>query len=289
MPNIAYWHPQIVHFVVALSMVGIGARVVSLVVPSRGRLGFIGPMATTLILLAALASVPAVMSGMQAHGPAERVPGARPTVQEHEEAGEMARNLLLGLAALEILGLFLGGRPRAAKAVHVIAALGGLATLYQVYDASREGGEVVYSYAGNVGLRSGEEQDLKNLLTAGLYHNAMKAREDGRKDESARLIEELSRTRPGDREMTFLRTESLLEDRSDPRGTLAALDTMSIPGEDTRLLLRRSSLAARAYVALGQPDSGRALIEALKREHPSDARLQAMADRALQRLSGGGR
>jgi uncharacterized membrane protein len=289
MPNIAYWHPQIVHFVVALSMVGVGARVVSLLLPSRGRAGFIGPMATTLILLAALASVPAVQSGMQAHGPAERVPGARPTVQEHEEAGVMARNLLLGLAALEIAGLFLAGRPKVAKAVHVLAALAGLATLYQVYDASREGGEVVYSYAGNVGLRSGEDADLKNLLTAGLYHNAMKAREDGNKQEAARWIDELSRTRPGDRDLTFLRTESLLEDRADPRGTLAALDTMAIPAEDTRMLLRRSSLAARAYVALGQPDSGRALIEALKREHPSDARLQAMADRALQRLSGGGR
>src|SRR5262245_51992182 len=93
---LAAYHPQVVHFVVALAVVGVLLRLVSL----TGRLAWTGPAAATLILLAAAASVAAVQSGRDAHGPAERVPGARDAVVEHETSGEWARNALLALAAV---------------------------------------------------------------------------------------------------------------------------------------------------------------------------------------------
>jgi uncharacterized membrane protein len=288
MPDIAMWHPQIVHFVIALSVVGVAARVISVFLP-RGRASWIGSMATTLLVLAAVASVFAVQSGDQAHGPAERVPGAREAVHEHEEAGEAARNLLLGLAVIELLGLALMKRPRAAVVVRAIAAAAGLWALYSVYEAGEEGGKVVYSYAGGVGTRSGQPADLAHLLTAGLYHNAMQARDDGRKGDAARWIDELVRIRPDDPDARMLAIESLLEDRGDARGAMAALDTLPAEPGNLRAILRGAALRARAFTVVGAPDSGRALLESLRREHADNPRVQASIDRALKQLDGSGR
>ena len=98
-PDIGVFHPQIVHFVIALLMVGVVFRLISL----TGKAQFTGAAALTLILIGTGAAVLAVKSGEDAHGPAERVPGARDAVGEHEEWGERTRNLFLVVAALELL------------------------------------------------------------------------------------------------------------------------------------------------------------------------------------------
>jgi uncharacterized membrane protein len=96
-------HPQVVHFTIVLTIVGVVFRLVSLV----GKPAFASPAATTLLLLAAAASVVSVRSGTAAHGPVERAPGARPAVMEHEEWGERTQTALLIVGAVEILGLLL--------------------------------------------------------------------------------------------------------------------------------------------------------------------------------------
>ena len=106
MPDIASFHPQIVHFVVVLLIVGVLFRLVSF----TGKVPFTNAAATTLIVFGALAAVVAVESGMQAHGPAERVPGAREAVMEHEEWGERTRNVFLVVAVLELVGLAVRSR-----------------------------------------------------------------------------------------------------------------------------------------------------------------------------------
>ncbi len=60
-----------------------------------GRAAFTGPAALTLLLLGSGAVVIAVQSDEDAHGPAERVPGARDMVKEHEEWGERTRNVFV--------------------------------------------------------------------------------------------------------------------------------------------------------------------------------------------------
>jgi len=55
MPDIGPLHPQIVHFVIALGLVGIVLRLVSLV----ARASWLSPAAATLIIVAAAASVAA--------------------------------------------------------------------------------------------------------------------------------------------------------------------------------------------------------------------------------------
>lgn len=46
-----------------------------------------------------------MQSGDDAHGPVERIPKARPVVVEHEELAERARNIFLGVVAIELLAL----------------------------------------------------------------------------------------------------------------------------------------------------------------------------------------
>src|SRR5690606_2299150 len=70
MPDIGVFHPQIVHFVVALGIVGVVLRLVSL----TGKLPWTRQAATVLLLVAAVSAVAAAKSGDQAHGMVERIP-----------------------------------------------------------------------------------------------------------------------------------------------------------------------------------------------------------------------
>jgi len=274
MPDLAQMHPQIVHFVVALLIVGVLLRLASL----TGKLPFASGAATTLILLGTVASVFAVASGTRAHGPAERVPGARAAVMEHEEWGERTRNAFLVIAVVELAALALRD-PRRRRLVHVAAGVLGLAGLFVLYEAAEHGGTLVYGYAGGVGVRSGDPADVEHLLVAGLYHEAMQDRADGRADAAARLFEEMARRRPADPEVQMLAVESLLLDRKDAAAARGALAALPVVPDNRRMTLRRGLLLTDTYEALGFPDSARAVLEGLKEEFPTNARV-------AQRLEG---
>lgn len=269
MPNLAEHHPIIVHFVIALGVVGVLFRIASL--PGKG--AWLNPAAAVLIIAAALASVAGVKSGDDAHGPAERVPGAREAVQNHEDWGNRTRNTLLILGGLEVLGLVFASK-RGAKAIRAASAVGGLAALLMIYEAGEHGGEVVYSYGGGVGTRTGDPQDLTNALVAALFHNARAARDSGRADEAARLTDELARQRPDDPMVKFLVIESKLRDRNDPHGALADLRQMQIPLDDARLAPRHGLLTAQAYQAAGLPDSAKLVLTPLATRFPANRAIQ---------------
>lgn len=277
MPDIGSFHPQIVHFVVALMMVGVAMRVVSL----TGKLRFTNPAATTLILLGAAASVLAVESGTDAHGPVERIPGARAAVIEHEEAAELARNIFLGLAAIEVLALGLARGWTAARYVrfaHIASAVVGVAGGIALYRAAELGGELVYSYAGGPGLRTGDPEDVRRVLLAGLYLQSQADRKAGRHADAADLVRTMRQRYGSDTTVRFLYVESLLRDAKDYAGAKAALDSIGIPPNDTRLQARKGLLAADIYVAEGRPDSARAVLEALLKASPANSRLRARLD-----------
>ena len=265
MPNLAAFHPQIIHFVIALGSVGILLRIISL----AGKGAWLNPAAAILIIISAGASVAAVKSGLDAHGPAERVPGAREAVQVHEEWGKRSRTVLLVVAGLEVLGLILASN-RAGKVVRVLSAVGGAVALFHIYEAAEHGGELVYEYAGGIGLRSGDPADLNNLLVAALYHNARAARDSGRAEEAARWTEELARIRPADTSVALLAAESKLRDRKDPEGALTDLEAMGIRPDDARLAPRAGLLTAQALVATGRSDSAKVLLTALAARFPNN-------------------
>jgi len=270
MPDIGVFHPQIVHFVVALGLLGVAFRWVSI----TGKFEWTGPAATTLLLLAAAASVAAVQSGVDAHGVAERIPGAGDAVHEHEELGEMVRNLLLVVALLEVAALVLRQRVAQAKWLRVASGLVGLVACFYIYEAGEHGGEVVYSYAGGVGTRSGDPADVERLLVAGLYHQARTRRAAGDSAEAARLTEELARQRPGDFGIQLLLIESTLRDRKDPARALEALAQITLPPDDSRAALRVGLLRSEAYVAAGQVESARAVLAALAEQFPDSRWVQ---------------
>ncbi len=270
MPNLAEFHPQVVHFVVALGFLGILLRLLSLVLwPAWTR-----PAGTVLLIGAALASVVAVRSGDDAHGPVERIPGARDLVVHHEELGKKSRNLFLAIGVLELIGLAVLSRPKVVKGVHAVSAALGLYTGLVLYETAEHGGELVYEYAGGPGLRSGDSADVRRLLVAGLFQQARVDREAGRKAEAARLIEELARRMPGDRTVQFLALESRILDRNEPMAALAELRAMSIPADSARIAVRHGLLVAEAYGAAGLHDSARAVMQDLARRFPDNAQVR---------------
>jgi uncharacterized membrane protein len=275
MPNIAYFHPVIVHVVIILGILGVVCRLASL----TGLMPWTRPAATWFILIAAATGYFAAESGHQAHGPVERVPGAEDAVEEHEEAGELARNLLFALAAIELVALALRRKEKAQKMVYLLSGVVGLGVCYAVFEAGEHGGDLVYSYAGGVGIRTGDTADVRRLLVAGLYHELEVARKAGNKDESSRLTAELLLQVPGDPEVGLMAIESQLRDKGDARGALDAINAMS-PGDNPGLEIRSGVLKSDAYVALGQPDSARAILQGLKQKYAHSH----MVDDALSKL-----
>jgi uncharacterized membrane protein len=271
-PNLAAFHPQVVHFVIGILIVGVAFRIVAL----TGRLKWTGPAATTLLVIGGVAAYVAAKSGTAAHGPVERIPGAREAVQEHEEWGERTRNVFVGVALLELVALALSGG--AAKTVRAVSALAGLAGVGVLYETAEHGGELVYAYAGGVGIRSGNPEDVGRLLTAGLYNEAQVARKAGKGDDANRLIQMLVERNPTDATTRLMWAESQLVDKKNPQGALAALDSISVRPDDARLRPRRDMLASDALREAGRTDSAKALLQALATQFPQNPRIKAKLD-----------
>ena len=269
MPNLAFYHPAIVHFAVALLSVGVFLRWVSLL----GRFDWTRHAAAFLLLAGTAGAILAVQSGTNAHGPVERVPGARTAVQEHEDWGHKARNLFLVVGAFELLALGLGQKP-ARRWVYVGSALVGLAGGYCLFEAGEHGGDLVYNYAGGVGIRSGNAADVDRLLVAGLYQKAMADRKAGDSAGAAVLIAELAARYPADTDIQLLGVESLLTDKKDAKGALAALQKLPPFPDSSRARSRRDMLAADVYVGAGRVDSARAILTRLAAQFPQSQRIK---------------
>ena len=268
-------HPQVVHFTIVLVIVGVAFRLLSL----AGRPAFAGPAAATLLLLAAASSVVAVRTGTAAHGPVERVPGSRPAVVEHEEWGERTQTILIVLGVIELAALALHRSPRV-KLVHALAALVGIVGVYSVYETAEHGGDLVYSYAGGVGLRSGDPKDVERLLLAGYYHQALEDRKAGRPDRASELIAAAAKRFPADVEVQLLSAESLFVDQKDPQKMVDALTAINVA--DNRILrTRKATLLADAFEALGQKDKAIAALQPIVDAAPNP-RIQQRID-ALKR------
>jgi uncharacterized membrane protein len=276
MPPLSEIHPVVVHFAIALGIGGVALRVLSFFPFGQ----WAKYTATTLLLVAAAAGALAVKSGDAAHALAERIPGAREAVQRHEHDGERARNVLLLVALLEVGALVFRKNAAATKGLLAASALVGVGAAFFIYEAAEHGGALVYEYAGGVGTRRNEPADIQRLLVAGLYHQARIARDSGRSDEAARLTAELKRQRPTDVMVSLLAIESQLKDAKDAAGALAAVRTLDGPADQPGFVVRRGTLMADAYVALGQRDSARALLTELATKFPQARGLKS----ALEKL-----
>ncbi len=277
MESLASLHPQVVHFAIALLFLGVPLRLIAL----TGKVPFAKHAATLLLLLGTAAAVVSVKSGVDAHGPVERIPGARAAVMEHEEHGIEARNLFLGVAALELLALGLaagGSTVRFAKAAYIASAAVGLAGMGALYEAGEHGGELVYSYAGGPGIRSGDTTDVKRLLLAGLYAQAQADRKAGRPADAARLTQEMAARFPEDTTIKFLVVESLQKDVQDLPGALATVRSIAVDTASARWVTRQASVTADLLLAMGHADSARLVLAPMVEKYPENTRLKAKLD-----------
>lgn len=271
-------HPQIVHFAVALVFAGVGFRLLSFL----KRLPFVSPAATTLILAGTIACFAAAQTGESAHGPVERMPGVRPAVEAHEAWGERARNLFTIVAAIEVAALFLTWRQhRAAAGLTVAAAVVGVIGLAVMYEAADHGGELVYGYAGGVGIRSGDPADVNRLFVAGLYQQALQDREAGRVQEAMSLIELAARRFPENLDLQLLGAEWTIDVKHDPAAAIAWLDRLQPPADNARARVRAGLARAAALAAQGNRDGARAVVQTLRGEFPQNAQVE----RRLNELS----
>lgn len=279
MPNLAQFHPQVVHFAVALLILGSGLRLLSCFVLNRWR--WISHSATMLLLLGTISAVVSVKSGDDAHGPVERIPGARDLVVEHEEYGKNTRNVFLGVAIVELLALGLRRKESTQKYARyaVFASCAGcLFGLVPLYEAAEHGGELVYSYGGGPGLRTGDPKDVERLLLAGLYNQSRVDRREKRFAQSQALVKEMVSRWPADTAIRFLWAESLLLDARDNAGAIRVLDSISVADTDARNRARKASLKADAFLAMGNRDSARAVLTPVVAAFPANTRLKSKLD-----------
>ena len=269
----AYYHPQFVHFTIALLVVGVVFRIISLI----GRPAFASPAAVSLILAGTLAATLAVQSGVAAHGPVERIPGARQAVVEHEEWGIWTRNVFFGVIVLEALGLLLYRSPRR-RLAYIASAVVGVVGLAGLYEAGEHGGKLVYAYAGGVGTRSGDSADVERLLLAGLYNQAQVERKAGRGDRAAQLLALAAERHPNDVEVQMAGAESLLLDRKDPRAAIEKLRAISPPPDNRSVRIRHGMLTADALEAAGQREGAAAVVQTLVTVYPDVPRLKQRLD-----------
>jgi uncharacterized membrane protein len=281
MSDVGFYHPLVVHFAIALALVGILFRWASF----TGAAPFTGSAATALLLLGTGAAVIAVRSGSDASIDVEAIPGAAALVGEHGEWGLWSRNILLSISALEVFAVIFKYRGWARPARVASAAL-GLAALVCVVETGKRGGEIVYAHAGGVGIRSGDPADVERLLLAGLYQEAQLDERAGRNDEAAAMIDMAARRFPSEPAVQVLAAQSLLEHRHDPAAALALLHTVTVATDDRPLRFRREWLTADALEALGQADMARATLLQLRTEFPQSARLQRRLDNAQAKGSG---
>lgn len=277
MPNLAANHPQVVHFAIALLLVGVAFRLISL----SGRLAFTKHAAAVLLLFGTMAAAVSVKSGADAHGPVERIPGVRNAVIEHEELGEQTRNVFFIVVAAELLALGLAAGAKTggyAKFAYVASAIVGVYGSYVLYEAAEHGGELVYEYAGGPGLRTGNPQDVERLLIAGLYTQSQADRKAGRGADAARLVTEMATRLPEDTTVKFLHVESMLLDSKDLPAALAAVRGIGVDEKSARWATRKASVTADIFVALGQPDSARAVLAPVVAAFPANTRLKAKLD-----------
>jgi len=275
MPDIAALHPEVVHFVVALAIVGVALRWISL----SGKLAFTRPAAATLLILSAGAAVVAAESGSQAHEGVERIPGVAAQVRAHEGAGEWARDVILVVAGLEIIGLALTKRDQWRRYAEIASAVVGLAGIGALYKASDRGGDLVYSYAGGPGLRTGDTVDVHRLLNAGLFEEATLARSQHRSVEADSLFTELARRNPANVEVQLVAAQSLMADRKDARAALAALDRIVVPDSQAFLRMRIAFAKVDVYAAAGMKDSARAVLTKLVAQNPDNPRIRQRLER----------
>lgn len=149
-------HPAVVHFPVALLLVGALVSVAAVFV----RRWHLPLFAAMLLSAGAAGAVAAVATGEAEEERVQHaVPSAEPLLEEHSQRGERARNFGVGAAALSIVAAIVASGPWLGRTLSIFTALSACAAAYCVVQAGHFGGELVYRHGAGVEAKSGQTQD----------------------------------------------------------------------------------------------------------------------------------
>ena len=140
-------HPAIVHFPIALLLLGAPLAIVSVFV----RNWHLPVLAALVLALGATGAVVATVTGGKAAEMAgELSDSGEKVLDEHEEWGERARNAGSLAAVLAILSAALVRKPAAARAAGAVAAIAAAAAALSVAQAGHYGGQAVFKFGVGV-------------------------------------------------------------------------------------------------------------------------------------------
>jgi hypothetical protein len=201
----------------------------------------------------------------------------------HEEWGIRVRNAFFVVLLVDLVAFGLHvRRHHFARGAAIVATVVGSAGVVILFQAASLGGDLVYRYAGGVGIWSGQPEDVERLLVAGVYHQASLDREASRGQDTLELLELTARRFPENFELQLMSIEWDVEVRNDPTHALERLDALVIPATDTRLRTRAGLLRSRALEVSGNVTGARAVLETLRSEFPTNPQIQ----RRIAELSG---
>jgi uncharacterized membrane protein len=148
MIELTHIHPMIVHFPIALLLIGFLSEVVGLITRKK----FFSDAAFLLLVTGALGAVAAVLTGSYAAGGLEEGGTLKQAVDIHEEAAELAMWLAVAAAAFRI---FLVIVKKHAGLLRYAAVFLFLVAVLAVARAGYYGGELVFKHAAGVTFQLG--------------------------------------------------------------------------------------------------------------------------------------
>jgi uncharacterized membrane protein len=145
-------HPAIVHFPIALLLVGALTAVVAVFV----RRWHLPLFAAILLSLGAIGGVAATVTGEEEEEKVEHaIPSAEPLLEEHADWGERARNAGIVAAVFAVIAVLAANKPVGGRVLSVLTACAALVAGYSVAQAGHFGGELVYRHGAGVALDRG--------------------------------------------------------------------------------------------------------------------------------------
>ncbi len=152
-------HPAIVHFPIVLILVGTVIALASIFV-RRWHLPWI---AASLLILGAVGTVAATWSGEED----EEILGAisdpaEELLEEHEEWGEITRNLSLIAAFMAIATIATSRFVSVSRGFGIVAALFALGASYAVLETGHYGGQLVYKQGVGINTSAGNKHPAED-------------------------------------------------------------------------------------------------------------------------------
>lgn len=140
-------HPAVVHFPVALLLLGAFVTVLAVFI----RRWHLPLFAAILLSLGAVGAIVAVATGEEEEEKVEHaIPAAEPVLEEHAHWGEGARNAGIVAALLAVVAAVLAKKPVGGRVLSALAACLALVAGYYVAQAGHYGGDLVYGHGAGV-------------------------------------------------------------------------------------------------------------------------------------------